>query len=161
MLFCRAEKEDEWPLHLLSVKDMCLYYFAAGHQNYSQCGMYYLRQAEALGGELLERILKGERVTHHIQGVWNGIWSYMMFESTFFQYGKGPSGIIGITLPPNTLGIWALSLHICSILSKDIHEMTDEESSTTFYKDDMSGCRNANAKDRMKIRVKLEVSIDP
>ena len=147
MLFCRAEKEDECPFHLLSVKDMLPYYFAAGHQNYSQCGMYYLRQAEALGGELLERILKGERVTHHIQGVWNGIWSCMMIESGFLRYGKGPSGIIGITLPPNTLEIWALSLHICSILSKDIHEMTDEESSVTFHKEEISGCCNADAKD--------------
>ena len=109
MLFCRAEKEDEWPLHLLSVKDMLPYFFAARHQNYSRYGLYYLRLAETLSDKLLERFLKGEHVTHHIQGIWNGIWSDMMIESTFMRYGKALGGIIGSTLQPNTLRIWALS----------------------------------------------------
>jgi len=162
MLFCRAEKEDEWPLHLLSVKNMLPYYFAAGHQNYSRCGLYYLHQAESLCGELLERFLKGEHVTRHIPGIWNGIWSDMMIESTFMKYGKGPGGIIGITLQPNTLRIWALSLHICSILSKDIHEMTDDDTSASIvHKEEMLGRCNADEKDRMIIRAKLEASIDP
>ena len=36
MLFIRAEREADWPLHLWSVKQMIPYFFAAGHINYAR-----------------------------------------------------------------------------------------------------------------------------
>ena len=36
MLFVRAEREGDWPLHLHVVSKMLPYFFAAGHQNYAQ-----------------------------------------------------------------------------------------------------------------------------
>ena len=44
----------------------------------------------------------------------------MFIESTFMRYGHGPGGIIGITLSPNTLKRWALSLHICSTVKQNL-----------------------------------------
>ena len=38
----------------------------------------------------------------------------MLIETTFMKYGKDPGGMIGITLKPKTMKIWALSLHTCS-----------------------------------------------
>ena len=39
MIFCRAEKEADWPLHLRVVSLMIPYFFTGGHNN---CyGMYY------------------------------------------------------------------------------------------------------------------------
>jgi len=46
----------------------------------------------------------------HVPGLWNGLWSDMFIETTFMQYGHGESGI---TLKPETLQTWALSLHGC------------------------------------------------
>ena len=43
------------------------------------------------------------------------------------RYGHGPGGIIGITLKPETLKTWALSLHICSHLGQDIADLTGNE----------------------------------
>ena len=64
--------------------------------------------------------MKGEHVTRHTPGNWNAIWTDMMIETTFMRYGKGPNGSIGITLKPESLKTWALSLHIGSVLAKYI-----------------------------------------
>ena len=36
MMFVRAEREADWPLHLFCVKEMMRYFFAAGHFNYAR-----------------------------------------------------------------------------------------------------------------------------
>ena len=59
-------------------------------------------------------------------GLWNGIWSDMMIETTFMWYGHAPGGLVGITLKPEMLKVWALSLHACSRLESDLDDMTDE-----------------------------------
>ena len=59
----------------------------------------------------------------HMKGLWNGIWSDMFIESTFMRYGHGRSGIVGITLKPETLKTWALSRHICSKLMESLAEL--------------------------------------
>ena len=98
MLFCRAEKEADWPLHLRAVSLMIPYFVAAGHHNYARYGLYYLRSSEALPDEICRQFLQGEHVTRHLAGAWNGMWTDMMIETTFMRYGKGPRGLIGITL---------------------------------------------------------------
>ena len=74
---------------------------------------------------MAERFLKGEHVMRHNPGLWNGIWSDMYIETTFICYCHGPGRIVDITLNPNALKHWALSLHICSQIIKDVSEMGD------------------------------------
>ena len=130
LLFCRAEEEADWSLHLRAVSLMIPYFFAAGHHDYARYGLYYLRSSEAMPDEICRQFLQGEHVTRHIAGAWNGMWTDMMIETTFMRYGKGPRGLIGITLIPNAMKTWALSLHICCRIQKDIREMTQHEMST-------------------------------
>ncbi|KAL5018326.1 hypothetical protein ScPMuIL_004048, partial [Solemya velum] len=54
---------------------MIPYYFAANHVNYARYGLYYLRSIEKLLPGVLSLFLKGQHVTRHICGVWNGLWS--------------------------------------------------------------------------------------
>jgi len=103
MVFVRAEREGDWPLHLWAVREMMPYFFAAGHHNYARYGLYYLRSMERLPKDILQHFLKGDHVMRHKPGVWNGIWSDMFIETTFMRYGHGPNGIIGITLKPSAL----------------------------------------------------------
>ncbi len=49
----------------------------------------------------------------------------MYIETTLMRYGHGHGGIIGITLKPDTLKTWALSLHICSSRESDLSNMID------------------------------------
>ena len=79
---------------------------------------------ERLPQEVLSHFMKGEHVMHHSAGLWNGIWSDMMIETTFMRYGHAPGGKVGIT--PYTLKLWALSLHACSRLESDLDDMTDQ-----------------------------------
>ena len=103
LLFARADREGEWLLHLKSVKEMLSYFYAAGHHNYARYGSYYLRNIETLPCEVLEKFMKGEHVIRHQEGYWNGIWSDMFIETTFMRYGKGPGGIVGVTLQPKVV----------------------------------------------------------
>ena len=48
-----------------------------------------------------------------------------MIATTFMRYGHAPEWIVGIT--PETLKVWALSLHACSRVESDLDYMTDED----------------------------------
>ena len=127
MQYVRAEREGDWPLHLKAVKLMMPYFFASRHVNYARYGLYYLRSMEALPANVLEHFLKGTHVMRHIPGLWNGLWSDMFIETTFMRYGHGKAGIIGITLKPETLKTWALSLHVCGQLLEDLSTLRENE----------------------------------
>ena len=163
MLFVRAEREGDWPLHLWAVQEMMPYFFAAGHHHYARYGLYYLRSMERLPTEILEKFLKGEHVMRHKQGIWNGIWSDMYIETTFMRYGKGPKGIIGITLKPSTVKRWAFSMHVCCRVANDVATITQRQTKLELlsHKEENPARVKSDGKDRKNIRNKLEVSIDP
>ena len=112
---------------------------------------------------VLDDFLKGNHVMRHQPGIWNGIWSDMYIESTFMRYGHGPGGIIGITLKPKALKRWALGLHICSQLTKDIAAIREgnDQTTVTVHKEEMPSRKQTDAADRQHIREKLGISIDP
>ena len=69
MMFIRAEREGDWPLHLAIYKQILPYFFAAGHVNYARYGMCYLREMERLPQEVLSHFMKGEHVMQHSAGL--------------------------------------------------------------------------------------------
>ena len=129
---------------------------------YRYC-LYYLRSMENLPEPVLKEFLKGNHVMRHQPGIWNAIWSDMFIESTFMRYGKGPRGIIGITLSPKMLKRWALSLHICSRLVQDVKTMTDgqKEITVTEHKEESPSRIQSDELDRAKLRAHLVMCIDP
>ena len=66
MLYVRAEREADWPLHLLTVKQMMPYFFSSGHINYARYGLYYLRSMEGLTENVLQHFIKGSHVMGHM-----------------------------------------------------------------------------------------------
>ena len=74
------------------------------------------------------------------------------------RYGHSPSRIIGITLKPATIKKWALGLHICSQLVKDVSEMkeNDGQTSVTVHKKEIHARKQADAVDR-----EVTTCIDP
>ena len=75
----------------------------------------------------------------------------------------GPGGLIGKTLSPSALKRWALSLHICSRLLKDLDDMRDicQLQSVTTHKEEGDSRIMSDSVDRMKICDKLGTCIDP
>ena len=156
MMYIRAEREADFGLHMVAVKAMIPYFFAAGH-------VYYLRSMEAMPQKCRDKFLKGEHVMRHIPGVWNGIWSDMYIETTFMRYGHGKRGIIGVTLKPETLKVWSLSLHICSRIEQDLQSFInpDENEKQDQHKEEMKGRIASDKSDRESIAKKLQNCIDP
>ena len=68
MLFVRAEREVDWPLHLWAVKEMIPYFFAAGHCNYARYATYYLHSMEKLSKKVFRCSMKREHVMRHKPG---------------------------------------------------------------------------------------------
>jgi hypothetical protein len=99
----------------------------------------------------------------HNPGLWNALWSDMWIETTFMRYGHSQGGIIGITLRPETLKTWALSLHICSQLERDVEKLSEERKEIVqmYHKEEMKSRIASDAKDRDRIRCKLQLLIDP
>ena len=50
----------------------------------------------------------------------------MLIETTFVRYGKGPGGIVGVTLQPNVVKKWANSFHITTQILKDLEDMREK-----------------------------------
>ena len=117
-----------------------------------------------LPDNVLPHFLKGQHVTRHMNGLWIGIWSDMFIESTFMRYGHGWSGIVGITLKPETLKTWALSRHICSQLMEDLAELradSDDNRLQDHHKLKSTARMVSDKKDREALKSKLEVCIHP
>ena len=85
MIFVRAEREGDWPLHLFAVEKMLPYFFASGHVNYACYGLYYLRSMQRLHPDIMKKFMAGEHVMHHQDGLWNGVWSDLFIESTYMR----------------------------------------------------------------------------
>ena len=51
-------------------------------------------------------------------------------------YGPGRSGIVGISLKPETLKTWSFSRHICSQLMQDFKELRGESDSKNYHKEE-------------------------
>ena len=83
MMFVRVEHESDWPLHLAPYKQMLPYFFAAGHMTYARYVLCYI--CERLPQEIWSHFTKGEHFMHHSAGLWNGIWSDMMSETTYMR----------------------------------------------------------------------------
>ena len=65
MLFVRAEREGDWPLHLYVISKMTPYFFAAGHQNYARYGLYCLHDMKKLPAPILNEFMQGEHAARH------------------------------------------------------------------------------------------------
>ena len=102
--------------------------------------------------------MKGEHIMRHEQGHWNGIWSNMYIETTFMHYGKGPGGIVGVTLKPNVVKKWANSLHIPTEILKDLDNMRDRDTSKDleFHREESKGQMKSDEKDRGCLRETLK-----
>ena len=86
----------------------------------------------------------------------------MLIETTFVRYGKGPGGIVGVTLQPNVVKKWANSFHITTQILKDLEDMREKAQSKSqeFHKEEAKG-RRSDEHDQACIRKVLEKCINP
>lgn len=80
--------------------------FAVGHTHYARYASYEIRSIEGLLDVVAKKFLKGEHTMHHKTGLCNDLWNDMAIGTTYMRYDHRRSGIIGITLKPDTLKIF-------------------------------------------------------
>ena len=95
-------------------------------------------------------------------GLWNGIWTDIFIETMFMHYGHGPGGLIRITLNKKAVHRWAMNLHICSRLMKDMADLNDSSSvDITTHKEELASRIKYDGNDWQVIKEKLKTYIDP
>ena len=60
-------------------------FFAAAHTHYARYALYYMRAVEGLPIEVSKHFMARELTS----GLFNGIWTDMVIETTFMRYGYG------------------------------------------------------------------------
>ena len=87
----------------------------------------------------------------------------MFIETTFIRYGKGPGGIVGVTLQPKVVQKWANSLHICTQILMDLDEIRERDTNKEkeFHKEEMPSIIKADQADRQVIRDALKSCVNP
>lgn len=165
MKYVRAKREVDWPLHLAAANEMMPLFFAASHFNYAGYGLYYFRDMTVMPDDVRQHFMNGEHTMHHNPGVFNGIWSDMAIETTNMRYGHGQSGIIGRKLKPETVKLWACSLHACNTVVSHLDLMRTKKQhrpeSQTHHKEETKARVKCDSKDMKFLRDKLELCIDP
>ncbi|KAG1656584.1 hypothetical protein GQR58_023837 [Nymphon striatum] len=119
-------------------------------------------ELETMSG--LQQVLDdGHHTMHHSTGLFNGIWSEIAIETTFMRYGHSKSGIVGITLKPETLKTWAYSLHTCHGILDYLDEMRETYRSPckTTHKEETAARIQGDEQDRKNLDEKLKLCIDP
>ena len=118
---------------------------------------------QALPDDILQEFMKGNHVMRHNPGLWNGIWSDMFIETTFMRYGHEAGGLVGLTMQPSAVSRWALSLHVCSQLRRDLTSMKESQKSkvVTTHKEESVSRIESDGADREKLRTTLSTFIDP
>ena len=118
--------------------------------------------------EILEKFLKGTgmHVSRQKEGLWNGIWSDMLIETTLMKKGShSQRGLVGISLNENLSKCWALSVHTMAEMAIDFKEHTFSKekgrSTSLKHKEEYPGRIKSDAIDRNNIRQKLTLCIDP
>ena len=160
--YVRAEREADWPLHIVAVKEMMVLFFAAGHHNYARYGLHYARSIEAMPDKLEDQFIRGQHTMHHKHGIFNGIWSDMAIETTYMRYGHGHSGIIGLTMRQEALKTWAMSIHAVNTIISDLNAIDDSEvTSQSYHKEESKGRIRTDDADRNALLEKVNMSIDP
>ena len=162
LIIVHAEREGDWPLHLYAASEMIPYFAAAAHWNYFRYGIVYLMKMSSMPNEVLDEFMKGHHVMRHVPGIFNGIWSDMMIETTVMRYGHGPGGVVGITLDEKSLDKWALSMHLFSLLEDQLLKLGDESIKKSWYhKEEGNGQIKSDGMDRENINIMLDKCINP
>ena len=113
--FIRAEREDDWELHLKATTEMIPPFFAMDRLNYSRWLPVYIMDMrhlhETAPGVQNEFVTGNHTVSRSTSQSFNQVWTDMALEQSVNLDSKTKGGIIGITQRPGALQKWFLTAH--------------------------------------------------
>ena len=159
--FIRAEREGDVELYVYSLKQMLIYFFAAGHWNYARYLAWFIMELiHSLPEEGKRLFNQGGHVCRHKEGAWNGMYGVQFGEQKYIQYGKSKGGLVGLTLSQEQTASWVLSYHVCNLVSLAMDNLFEIEMDDDFglddkHKEEGIRRRKLDAEDREKIMIEV------
>ena len=154
--YVRAERGGDWRIHLRCVEAMIPYFFDGGHVHYARHALYYLRSSLVLHADVWRHFEKENMPS--TTTLESGTEFCQTIETTYMRYG-----ITGVTLNDECVKIWVYGIPICSNILQNLDEMrnVDPATSQLHHKGEFKDRITSDGKDRLSLREKLELYIDP
>ena len=94
--FIRAERTNNWSLHILATKSMLKQFAATGHNNYARTCRLYLQSMlnlEKDHPDVHQQFILGNHTVRHTSSSWSGLWTDLSIEKILMKLLKGRSGV--------------------------------------------------------------------
>ena len=163
--FIRAEREDNWELHLESFAAILPWLVVYDHNNYSRWGPVYLtemRSLEKTAPEIYEEFKVGNFVIKRNNNVFNQV-SPDQATEWVIKMCKASGGIIGITRSDQArdrfCATWAVRSHV-SQETKVLFGLLDDEEENTFTRNDARPSRVKLDEEKVKGLIQQFVAQD-
>ena len=154
--FIRAERTNDWNLHILATKSMLNLFAATGHNNYAKtCRLYLqsLSELERNHPEIFNEFIQGNHTVRRTLKNWAGIWTDLSIEQILMKSLKGRSGVIGKGITENVMHIWTKTMHRCAEVTEAMNSMMSAQKSSCQHKEMFSGRIKRDYEDFEKIQV--------
>ena len=125
--FTKADRTNDWLLHISTTKQMLNLFAATGHNNYAKTCRIYLDSIETLEAdhpEIYEQFIAGNHTVRRTEKSWSGIPTDLSIEQILMRSLKGRGGVIGKGMTDNVLNVWTKSIHRCAEVSEAVDEIT-------------------------------------
>ena len=126
--FIRAERTNDWSLHISATKNMLNLFSATCHNNYAKRCRLYLQSITTLETtypHVYEQLMVGNHTVRRSSKQWAGIWTDLSIEQILRKSLKGKGGVIGRGITENVLNVRTKTMHRCA-------EVTDALSIVSF-----------------------------
>ena len=151
--FIRAERTNDWNLHVTTTNAMLNLFAATGDHNYAKSCRLYLQSIadlETKQPDVYAEFLKGNHTVRRTSKSWAGIWTDLSIEQILMKSLKGRSGVVGKGITENVLRVWTKTMHRCA----DISEAMDSMVSTSSHQNTRN-CLLAESNEITKIFKRL------
>jgi 5'-3' exonuclease len=125
--FTKADRTNDWLLHVSTTKQMLNLFAATGHNNYAKTCRIYLDSIETLEvdhPEIYEQFIAGNHTVRRTEKSWSGIPTDLSIEQILMRSLKGRGGVIGKGMTDNVLNVWTKTMHRCAEVSEAVDEIT-------------------------------------
>jgi hypothetical protein len=133
--FIRAERTNDWHLHLITLSQRLNLFAAAGHRNYAKCGRLYLQMMIDLPDKypwLFERFSSGR--SHSIRRsdrYWAALSTDLIIEQVMMKAVKARGGLThGRGITESVRNTWVCSMTKCAAVRSALFSLTNLDSSS-------------------------------
>ena len=131
-MFIRAERTENWNLHIHATEQMMPYFAANGHDKYTKATAKYLEDATNMCECIGKKYNGGQfSITRNDKLFWSGTFSDQIIEQTLMRSGK-TQGLINITHQEPARTKWMLSSHVVANYSEALRTLTSTNSGTWY-----------------------------